>query len=224
MREQMNVDVNKTIAELGELRKKHNDYGKRLFTVANGKLFPCDAMYLSILNRSLELFDGFVLLMKNNNYGCGMALLRMQLDNVLRFYGVLHTVDPHATAHAMLNGTKLSALKDRKGKKLKDFYLVELMAKDNSWVNHVYKLTSGYIHLSNEHVLHMLGRSQSVGDGQRKLYIGSDDDHVDAQHKIELIKAFGSITAGVFKLLAEWEKLSKNYCSADLENKYAVFV
>lgn len=218
----MNIDVNEAIAGLEELRKKHDDYGKRLLTVASGKLFPCDAVYFSILNRSLELFDGFVLLMKNNNYGCGMALLRIQLDSVLRFYGVLHTVDPLETAHAMLNGTKLSSLKDRKGKKLKDVYLVELMGKDNSWVSNVYDLTSGYIHLSNEHVLHMLGRSHSVGDGQRKLYVGSDDEHVDAQRKIELIKAFGAITEGVFMLLAEWEKLSKSYCSADLEDKYAV--
>lgn len=222
MREQMNVEVNKTIAELEELRNKHEDAGKRLFKVTNGTLFPCDAMYFSVLNRSLELFDGFVLLMNNNNYGCGMALLRMQLDNVLRFYGVLHTVDPHATARAMLNGTKLSTVKDRKGRKLKDFYLVELMGKSNSWVEHVYNLTSGYIHLSNEHVIHMLGRSQSVGEGKRELYVGSGDEHVDAQHMIELIKAFRAITEGVFKLLAEWEQLSKNYCAADLASKYEV--
>jgi hypothetical protein len=79
-------------------------------------------------------------------------------------------------------------------------------------------------HLSDAHVTYMLGRSRPVDGGKRDFYIGSGGDHVDPQHKIELIKAFGVITEGVFKLLPEWGKLSKNYCSAELEKRYAVVV
>jgi hypothetical protein len=72
-----------------------------------------------------------------------MALLRMQFDNILRFFGVLHCSDAHATAHAMLNGDKLSSTKDCNGKKLRDHYLVELMTESNAWASHVYTLASG---------------------------------------------------------------------------------
>lgn len=215
--------MNIAIDELEQLRDKHGEAGTQLIAISGGKLFPCHALYLSILNRSLELFDGFILLTKNNNYGCCMALLRLQLDNVLRFLGVLHTKDIHETANEIFNGTKLSSLKDRKGEKLRDAYLVELLSKENTWVPHIYSLTSGYIHLSDQHVHHMLGKPTVGGSGLRDFCVGASADHVSIQHKIELIKAFKTITTGVFALLTELDKLSQKYDTAELEKQYAVY-
>lgn len=219
----MEWDVDKAVEELEALRVQHDYAGKKLLNACNGRLFPCDALYLSVLNRSIELFDGFLLLIKNGNYGCGFPLLRIQLDNVLRFNGVLHALDAHETANAIFQGAKLSSLKDKSGKMLRDYYLVEIMSKNNSWVKHVYQLASGYIHLSDQHIFHMLGRSQSTGNGERDFFVGSSDEHVEPKDKVELIKAFGVITEGVFKLLPEWEKLSKDYDPVELENRYAIY-
>ena len=215
--------MTEAIEKLETLRINHEKAGQGLLKFTAGKLFPCHALYLSVLNRSLELFDGFILLIRNGQYGCGMSLLRMQLDNVLRFYGVLLTEDPHNVANEMFNGAFLSKIKDKEGNKLRDHYLVTKMSEANPWVNHVYNLTSGYIHLSDQHIHQMLGRSKLAADGEREFYLGSDSSHLDETHVLQLIQAFSSTTNGVFALLPEWQKLSSQYDPATLEKQYKVY-
>ena len=107
-----------SLSKLEKLKDEHTIVGQRTLVLANEKLFPCHGLYLSVLNRSYEVLDGFLLLIKNGNYGCCMALLRIQLDNILRFYGVLLTKDPHRTANLVMQGTQLNKIKDKKGKRL----------------------------------------------------------------------------------------------------------
>lgn len=85
-----------------------------------GEFFPCDVLAISILNRSLELSAGFCLVARAMLYSPGVCLLRVQLDSVLRFHGVANTPEPHETANCVLNGIKLSSLKDAAGQKMSD--------------------------------------------------------------------------------------------------------
>ncbi|RLA03516.1 MAG: hypothetical protein DRQ54_10665 [Gammaproteobacteria bacterium] len=215
--------MDNALSKLEKIRDEHDLFGKKLIALSNGKIFPCDALYLSVLNRSLELFDGFLLLAKNGKYGCCMAMLRMQLDNVLRFYGVLLTEDPHETSNNIFKGTPLYKIKDKKGKQLKDYYLVECLSENNDWISRVYKLCSSYVHLSDQHIFHMLGRTEDAGNGERNFYIGSSDEHVEEKHRIELVNAFAVVTKGIFKFFPEWEKLSKEYDLNQLEARYKVY-
>lgn len=216
--------MDNALSELEALKDKHVIFGQKTIALANEKIFPCHALYLSVLNRSLEVLDGFLLLNKNGNYGCCMALLRIQLDNILRFYGVLLTKDPHRTANSIRQGKQLNKIKDKNGKFLKDYYLVKALSKQNDWVSRVYKLSSGYIHLSDQHVFQMLERTEVADNGDRNFYIGSDDGHIDDKHKLELVKAFTVITLGIFKLFNEWECLSKGYDESALEKEYELHV
>ncbi len=208
------------LSNLGKLEKEHDNVGKQVFTLADGKIFPCDLLYISVINRSLELLDGFSLLASEGKYGCCMALTRLQLDNVLRFYGVLLTEDPHDTAHKVFDGTKLSKIKGKEGKKLQDFYLVEKLSKNNPWIYNVYKLCSGYIHLSENHILHMIEQTTKSDDGKRKFYIGSNNGKIEEQQWEELINAFSVITEAIFKLFLVWEQRAKLYDQSVLEEKY----
>jgi len=163
--------MDNAVLKLETIRDEHDIYGKKLIALSNGKIFPCDAFYLSVLNRSLELFDGFLLLVKNGKYGCCMAMLRMQLDNILRFNGILLTEDQHETSYKILNGTPLYKIKNKKGELLKDCYLVESLSKNNDWISRIYKLCSAYIHLSDQHIVQMLGRTEDAGNGKWEIKI-----------------------------------------------------
>jgi len=214
--------MNEALSKLEKIRDEHDIFGKKLLALSDGKVYPCHALYLSVLNRSLELYDGFLLLAKNGNYGCCMALLRMQLDNVLRFYGILITEDQHEAANRIFNGTQLNKIKDKDGEKLRDFYLVKRLSEQNNWIEHVYKLCSGYIHLSDQHVYHMIGRTDATDDDKRTFYMGSSDEHIDEKYRIELVNAFEVITQGIFKLFVEWEKLSNKYDLTVLDEEYKI--
>ncbi|GAB1057730.1 MAG: hypothetical protein WAqMacA_41010 [Shewanella algae] len=211
--------------QLLELEAVHKDFeplGKELFKVCDGKLFPADALFLSSCNRALQVLDSFILLIKNDYYSCSMALLRLQLDTVLRLHGLTKTKDIHASANKVIQGTKLSNIKDKKGKKLQDGYLVDLLAIQNPWIKHVYKLCSGYVHLSDSSFYHLIKKSESIPQsGEREFYIGSDESEIEEQHKLELIQAFKVATIGIQKLVTEWiEKRHHFGTNEELEKLY----
>jgi len=210
--------------QLDFFKEKHIIYGNKIMCLNKGKVFPCDCLYLSVLNRSLELYQDFSLLRKKNSYGTCIALLRMQLDNVLRFYGILITKDPHHYANDMINGTRLDKIKDKKGNHLKDFYLVGCLSKENPWIKDVYKIACGYIHLSENHFYRMLENSKIRIDGQRDFYLGDSGKNVPEINWNDLVKAFNIITDGVFELFTKWEIESKSYDISKLGNRYEIYV
>ena len=114
-----------------QLHPRHHDRGAALFAACGAQIFPCDALAFAILERSLNLLKSFHMLLSNGGYVAGAALLRMQLDSVLRFNGVAISGDPHGTASAMYGGTPLRKIKDRHGERMTDRYLVELFKKRN---------------------------------------------------------------------------------------------
>ena len=196
------MDAHLTV--LAELSDPHGERGQELFNACNAELFPCDALAFAVLERSLNLLKGFQLLLLHGGYTTGVGLLRMQLDNVLRFHGVVTSADPHWIANEIINGVQLRSLNDRTGKKMTDARLVELLAAANPWVNHVYALACSYIHLSDQHVKHFLLRSKKDCEGKRGFAIGDEDEHVEPDHKTQLINAFAVATRGVLELIGQW--------------------
>jgi hypothetical protein len=85
--------------------------GQLLYDACNRNLFPCDGLAMGVLDRSLNILSGFTRLIRNNGYICAVALLRLQLDNILRFYGVvIASGDPHGVADQMFHGAELSKI------------------------------------------------------------------------------------------------------------------
>lgn len=192
------------LAELEALSDRHGERGSAIFAACHGTLFPCDGLAYAVLDRSLNLLKGFCLLLRNRGYTCGAALLRMQLDNLLRFHGVVTTTDPHGTASDVINGTPLKNLRDKEGLPMTDARLVEVLSLVNPWVKRVYKLTSGYIHLSEQHFYHFIERSKKNQNGLRDFAIGDGDEYLDEGYKVELITAFRVVTEGVLELVRQW--------------------
>jgi hypothetical protein len=105
---------------------------------------------------------------------------------------------------------------------MKDFNLKTELSKKNSWVTHVYDLTSGYVHLSDRHIFHFIERSSVEPNGLRNFVLSSSSEHVDDKYKVELVNAFKVVTEGILKLLPEFEKLAVKYNPAELEVRYQV--
>ncbi len=192
------------LTALADLSDPHGKRGQQLFTACNGELFPCDALAFAVLERSLNLLKGFTLLLSHGGYTTGVGLLRMQLDNVLRFHGVVTSDDPHGISNDIFHGTQLRTLKDRTGEKMTDARLVELLAAKNPWGNHVYALACSYIHLSDQHLQHFLLRSKKNCEGKRDFAIGDEDEHIEPEHKSQLLNAFAVVSRGVLELVDQW--------------------
>ncbi|MBV2127574.1 hypothetical protein [Arsukibacterium indicum] len=193
------------LAALGELQKNFESVGRELFEACEGQLFPADALFLASCNRALQVLHGFMLILRNNGYSCGVALLRIQLDSILRLHGITLTADPHDSANKVIQGEKLSKIKDKAGRQLSDAYLVDRLTEINPWLKDTYRHCSSYIHLSDTSFHHLLDKSEQVPNtNERKLYIGSDESEIAEKYKIELIQAFSVATEGIQKLTKEW--------------------
>jgi hypothetical protein len=171
---------------LVNLRSLHKERGTELFCSSSGKLFPCDGLAFGVLNRSMQLMKSFDLLLANDCYSSCAGILRMQLDNVLRFHGVLRAKDPHEVANSVLNGIAIRKIDDESGKKMTDARLVELVKPQIPWVSDVYDFACNYIHLSDQHVHQFSNRSEVGSDGLTEISIGDGDEHMSAEQEAHL--------------------------------------
>jgi len=110
--------------------------------------------FLTVAQRTTQLCRSYILLAKANFYTTAAALIRMQLDNALRTYGLLLAADKEQFVSDFLLGKRISNFKTSKGERLQDHFLKTAL---NNWLKGVeplYDKTSGYIHLSHQHHHH----------------------------------------------------------------------
>jgi hypothetical protein len=208
------------LQSLTDLSSEHETLGRGLYEVCKGELFPCDALAFAVLERSLNQAKGFSLLLSNGGYTMGAGVLRMQLDNLLRFHGVVTSGDPHGVANQIANGVPLRKIKDASGRKMTDQRLLELHNAKNPDIRKIYDLSSGYIHLSIEHIRHFLLRS-AIECGQARIFaIGDADDHMAIESKIKLVKAFTAVTRGVLACIEFWTATRAGQGTADLHKRF----
>jgi hypothetical protein len=163
----------------------------------------------AVLNRLLNLVEGFVTLAQQRNLICCGALLRLQLDNCLRFYAVYLVKDPHDFAMQVFGGTPIKKMKDKNGKFMTDKYLAEKLNEKYPWVLNVYKKTSGYIHLSETHIFNtFLESPKEVGTQEMGIGIGSNLEGDELFE--EATEAFTEATKVMFEYLIGWQRTKAN--------------
>ena len=207
---------------LDTLFEEHQSAGQSLFDSCQAEVFPCDALVFAVLDRSLGLIKGFKVLMQNGGYSSAVVLVRMQLDSVLRLYGVISSGDAHHFAERVMHGVPLRDLKDKSGKKMTDRRLVDEFKKLAPWCDALYSHCSGYIHLSSSHIAYFLGRSKPTSEGHQTFAIGDEDEHVSDVGKQRLIEAFSATTRALLKLTNAWVEVRVTHGANDqLKSIYA---
>lgn len=169
-----------------------------------GALYGVDLVIMAVINRSISLIDGFAKMIEDRNVLCANALLRLQLDNIIRMYACWLVDDPHSIAVCLLEGIPLHKIKSKDGKRLSDAYLVSQVSEIYPWLKAVYRNTSGFVHLS---VPHMVAPVTEVNRVKRTMSIAvgkSGGRKWTEQEIIESVKAFAEATRSVLHLSYSW--------------------
>ena len=74
-------------------------------------------------------------------------MLRLQVDSILRVYACFLVKDSHEIAMGVLRDKPLNKIKSQDGYKLTDKFIRKKAIEVYPWIDNVYKITSGYIHL-----------------------------------------------------------------------------
>ena len=135
------------IDELNQLNEKAIEIGRAI--IGSTVLFV-DLGFVSLLNRSVQLTDGFSCMIKERNLTCAGTLLRLQLDNCMRTYALYIAADRKEFIEALITNKKVDELKDKRGKLMKDWYLKSELNKIDPQFSVVYGNASGYTHFSGK--------------------------------------------------------------------------
>lgn len=196
----------KTLAHIEALkgsRKDHTDLLNRILNADGRALYGVDLVVIAVMHRSISLIDGFTRMVEEKNMLCVNALLRLQLDNVIRLHACWLVDNPHSMVLLLLEGKPLRKVKSREGKPLSDAYLVSEASKLYPWLKKVYEKTSGFVHLSQPHMIAPL--TKIAEDGTVGMEVGSGLGREWKEDEVlESLSAFGEATKSVFHLCYSW--------------------
>jgi len=199
----MNPRVEKALQKLKCYEKTHLKLHEDMFSGRRGGWYELDFLAIATLNRSLCLTTGFCALIEARNFIAAVPLLRLQLDNYLRFSAAWLVDDPQEFARRVVNGTRVEDLKDRSGERMRDCYLKKTCVKDYPWISDLYENASDYIHLSNKHVFNAIQASKT-GDGKFAAKVSAEDEYIPDETYLEAIQLFDATTKVLFSYFSGW--------------------
>ncbi len=173
------------------VRKVASDFG-------SPNLYHADMFVLGAVKRILAVSEGFRTLMVSRNFTSSAGLVRMQIDTAARLNGLRLVAVPETFCKAVMSGLRYDKQKDRKGKHMRDVYLIEKLAERYSWVSEVYKQTSGFVHLSDRHLWSSVNHVDEADHTFHFNISATDTDRPD-EHFFEILACFFEATkiAGV---------------------------
>lgn len=207
--------VKKITEELENLRsfkEKHGELFEKLYMADDRNIYFLDLFILSALNRSLCLIRGFCDLIESRNYTCAAPLIRLQLDNCLRIYAPSLSEDPQEFSLHVLQGEHVNNLKNKDGQRLTDNYLSKSLSIKYPWIKETYKITSGYIHLSEQHFLSTIEPNQNDSD-LKYFKLSSSDEHLPEEIFSKAVGAFIASTKLLLHIITQW------ICHKELKGK-----
>jgi hypothetical protein len=187
----------------------HVAKAKEMLEAFGGALYPVDILAVAVLNRSIDLLQGFSLLMRANNYLAAAPLVRLQLDNLLRLKAVWLVSNPHEFVMKVMKGTPIRKLKDADDNKMHDAYLVQKLESEVPWIRRLYQSTSGFVHLSEKHIFSLFKKQIESGDSV-EISIGGTGENISLRNKVEAIKAYSAITKQILFLIDGWIVTKQN--------------
>ncbi len=190
-------------AALGVLlggQREHLDLGRRMSEADGGNLFHMDLLATAVLNRSMRLVRGFADLIRTN-FLCAAPLVRLQLDNFLRFNASRHAPDLDAFVTALLRGTPVRKMKDTSGQPMTDANLLQKAAAEYPDLDDIYERGCAYIHLCEVHILHA---AEMTGPLRLALSISEREPEVNDGHRISAVHAMTRVTGLVLKHVEGW--------------------
>jgi hypothetical protein len=162
----------------------------------------------AVINRSISLMKGYCALANLGNYISAIPLIRLQVDNCLRFYAGQLITDFDAFYKLFLDDTPFSFIKDKNGKQMRDTYLAqkldEHLNEEDKGIHNLYHNTSKYVHLNAQHSY--LQSTAKIEEKKIETVVGYVDFYKIDQ-KVDFTLNMYKVSTILLKLIAEWKFL-----------------
>ena len=179
-----------------------------------GELYTTDILFSSVVSRSMELIESYLFAMDEWSISVATALVRLQVDNVLRCHLFAVTPDPDEILRHLLRDEPLEKLplpdvlvnlipEDDRQKKMyhRDWVLRLLAAQELEWVDDAYKVSSSWIHHS---AAHLWATCKITDSGTFSSRVPADIDRFDESFLRNLIDVMGASSRAIVRYLDGW--------------------
>lgn len=167
-----------------------------------------DLVALSVLNRAISINNAFRTLVKENNTFSALHLIRIQIDNLIRYYSILIAKDEKFIDY-VLDGKPINQFKDLNGNKLTDKYLAERLDEKIAGMLPLYIKYCNHIHFGKEH----LERIKLISKNKKahfRVEIGNFDNYSLEERKTFIVDMI-TISISLYKIIQDWVLIKKNH-------------
>ena len=205
------MTITDSLQRLDSTEKTLLEMAVKIVEAYGGAVYPLDLMAQATINRTLHFIPAFTHCVETRNFFVAAPLLRMQLDSCLRFSAAWIVNDCQTYASKILSGVEARKIKDAKGNRLTDAYLVSTMSIDYPWIESVYKSCSGFVHLSRAHIVSMLTeKADQPAEGRFTIALGFGTVVLDDERYIEAVEGFNATIGVLIDLLKGWHFTKNN--------------
>jgi hypothetical protein len=206
------MTITDSLQRLNKTKESLLEITEQIIKAYGGALYPLDFLAYATVNRTLHFIPAFTHSVETRNFFVAAPLLRMQLDSCLRFSAAWSVNDCQTYASKILSGVETRKLKDAKGNRLTDAFLVSTMSIDYPWVESVYQHCSGFVHLSRVHIVTMITEKteQSSEENRFNLAFGFGTVVLEDEKYIEAVEGFIACVGVLLDLLKGWQFTKDN--------------
>lgn len=156
---------------------------------------------LSILNRAVSINHAFKTLIKEKNTFAALHLIRIQMDNLIRYSSILIT-DNEKFLDYVLEGKPINQFKGSNNKKFSDSYLVQTLSKTFESMPDLYEKYCGFIHFGKEHLDRIKTKSENK-QAKFRVEIGNFESYSFEERKVFVID-FITISMALYTIIKDW--------------------
>jgi len=163
-----------------------------------------------VLSRALSVNKGYIALTESNNYFCAVAMLRMQIENCTRLYGMTLVDDASKYILEWMKGEKISSFQDvNTHKSLTDSYIASVLEKQYKNIAAMYKEACRFVHFSER----QLYDTAKVKSGTRTVNLKvSEEDSLKDEEKYNIDKCMLNVNNILIDIVLN---ISKEYVGYD---------
>jgi hypothetical protein len=196
--------IEPTPTEWQQLYQDHDSVAEEVLAVNSPTPeMPIEGVMAIALQRSRHLLQAYVLLLNSKNLTAASALIRMQLDSLMRVNACFLVEDPLDLWQVLKAGDPWNRVKSKDGKSLTDAYLHDRLSETIDWATEIYTQMSGYIHLSRPHLESTVEGENFLGMIIKQGPAHEGVNELELQHNSEL---FVRVTRALLTMCSDYAK------------------
>jgi hypothetical protein len=183
------------------------DCASNIIKAGQSKADNLDFIALSVINRAISLNKGYKTLIEANNTLSAVNLLRLQLDNLIR-YNSIFVANEIGYIDYIIEGKPIN--KYKKGTQpFTDNYLAKELDKKFSNSLNLYIHLCEFIHYGKKHISKIITDSENK-NALFRVVVGDNDNFTDAE-KIDYTENLLSISINLLSLIRVWPEEKELY-------------